>query len=207
MNSLLHDNVAGMRQIKAYAMEQEEHERFNLASDALRQATLHVMRVWAIYRPSMNFLNNAGFVLVLWFGGNALFRKADRARRADHGAPAAPELLRADRASCTRSTSSSSPAAARASASSRSSMRRRRRTMTPGARWSASRATSSTTTSTSPTAACPRCTTSAWRRSPARPSRWSVPPARARARSSTCSRASTNTTRGRSCSTACRCTS
>jgi ATP-binding cassette, subfamily B, bacterial len=75
MNSLLHDNVAGMRQIKAYAMESEEHERFNLTSDALRRATLHMMRVWSIYRPSMNFLNNAGSVLVLWVGGNALFHK------------------------------------------------------------------------------------------------------------------------------------
>ena len=75
MNSLLHDNVAGMRQIKAYAMEKEEHERFNLASDALRRATLHVMRIWSFYRPSMTFVNNLGFVLVLWFGGNALFKK------------------------------------------------------------------------------------------------------------------------------------
>jgi ATP-binding cassette subfamily B protein/subfamily B ATP-binding cassette protein MsbA len=75
MNSLLHDNVSGMRQIKAYAMEHEEHERFNLSSDALRRATLHVMRVWAMYKPSMSFLNNAGFVLVLWFGGTALYNK------------------------------------------------------------------------------------------------------------------------------------
>ena len=75
MNSLLHDNVSGMRQIKAYAMEHEEHERFNLSSDALRRATLHVMRVWAMYKPSMSFLNNVGFVLVLWFGGTALYNK------------------------------------------------------------------------------------------------------------------------------------
>ncbi|WP_256200488.1 ABC transporter transmembrane domain-containing protein [Verrucomicrobium spinosum] len=74
MNSLLHDNVAGMRQIKAYAMEQEEHERFNLASDALRRASLHLMRVWSIYRPSMRFLNNAGYLLVLWFGATELFK-------------------------------------------------------------------------------------------------------------------------------------
>jgi ATP-binding cassette subfamily B protein/subfamily B ATP-binding cassette protein MsbA len=73
MNSLLHDNVAGMRQIKAYAMEREEHERFNTASDALRRATLHIMRVWSVYRPSMNFLNNAGIVLVLWIGGHMLY--------------------------------------------------------------------------------------------------------------------------------------
>ena len=75
MNSLLHDNVSGMRQIKAYAMEHEEHERFNLTSDALRRATLHVMRVWAMYKPSMSFLNNVGFVLVLWVGGSALYNK------------------------------------------------------------------------------------------------------------------------------------
>lgn len=72
MNSLLHDNVAGMRQIKAYAMEKEEHARFNAVSEALKKATLHVMRVWAIYRPSMHFLSSVGMVLVLWLGAYAL---------------------------------------------------------------------------------------------------------------------------------------
>ncbi len=75
MNSLLHDNVAGMRQIKAYAMEHEEHTRFNLFSDSLRRATLHVMRVWSVYRPGMNFIGNIGFILVLWVGGRALYEK------------------------------------------------------------------------------------------------------------------------------------
>ena len=76
MNSLLHDNVAGMRQIKAYAIEQQEHARFNTVSDALRRATLHVMRIWAIYRPGMNFLTSLGLVLVLWVGGGDLMRAA-----------------------------------------------------------------------------------------------------------------------------------
>jgi ATP-binding cassette subfamily B protein/subfamily B ATP-binding cassette protein MsbA len=72
MNSLLHDNVAGMRQIKAYAMEREEHARFNQASEALKKATLHVMRIWAIYRPGMHFLSSVGMVIVLWTGAQAL---------------------------------------------------------------------------------------------------------------------------------------
>lgn len=72
MNSLLQDNVSGMRQIKAYAMEKEEHGRFNRASDALRQATLHVMRIWAIYRPGMHFLTSIGMVIVLWVGAGQL---------------------------------------------------------------------------------------------------------------------------------------
>lgn len=72
MNSLLHDNISGMRQIKAYAMEQEEHGRFNRASDALRQATLRVMRVWSVYRPSMSFLNGVGPIIVLWAGAHGV---------------------------------------------------------------------------------------------------------------------------------------
>ncbi len=35
MNSLLHDNLAGIRQIKSFAREQNEHERFNKASNEL----------------------------------------------------------------------------------------------------------------------------------------------------------------------------
>ena len=72
MNSLLQDNVSGMRQIKAYAIEKEEHERFNRASDALRRATLHVMRIWSIYRPGMQFLTSVGMVIVLWVGARQL---------------------------------------------------------------------------------------------------------------------------------------
>lgn len=72
MNSLLHDNVAGMRQIKAYAMEKEEHSRFNASSSTLKNASLHVMRIWAIYRPGMHFLTSFGMVLVLWMGARGL---------------------------------------------------------------------------------------------------------------------------------------
>lgn len=72
LNSLLHDNVSGMRQIKAYAMEQEEHERFNESSSALKDATLHLMHVWSIYRPSMSLLKDTGTVIILWFGARAI---------------------------------------------------------------------------------------------------------------------------------------
>jgi ATP-binding cassette, subfamily B, bacterial len=72
MNSLLHDNLAGIRQIKSYVREGEEHARFNEASNQLREATLQVMRAWAMYHPSMNFLAGCGSVLVIGFGGKAV---------------------------------------------------------------------------------------------------------------------------------------
>jgi ABC-type multidrug transport system fused ATPase/permease subunit len=68
MNSLLHDNLAGIRQVKSYVRERAEHERFNSVSDRLRQATLIVMRVWAIYSPSMVLVGSLGIVLTVWFG-------------------------------------------------------------------------------------------------------------------------------------------
>jgi ABC-type multidrug transport system fused ATPase/permease subunit len=72
MNSLLHDNLAGIRQIKTFVRETEEHARFNRVSQQLRDATLVVMRVWAVYTPSMAFFNSLGLVLVIGFGGRAV---------------------------------------------------------------------------------------------------------------------------------------
>ena len=72
INALLHDNLAGIRQIKSFAREREEHARFNRASDQLRHATLVVMRTWAIYSPSMSMFEAIGAVLVLGFGSHAV---------------------------------------------------------------------------------------------------------------------------------------
>jgi ABC-type multidrug transport system fused ATPase/permease subunit len=68
MNSLLHDNLAGIRQIKSYVRERAEHGRFNSVSDRLRDATLIVMRVWALYSPTMVLIGSLGIVLTVWFG-------------------------------------------------------------------------------------------------------------------------------------------
>jgi ABC-type multidrug transport system fused ATPase/permease subunit len=72
INALLHDNLAGIRQIKSFAREGEEHTRFNRASDQLRHATLVVMRTWAIYSPSMSMFEAIGALLVLGFGSHAV---------------------------------------------------------------------------------------------------------------------------------------
>jgi ABC-type multidrug transport system fused ATPase/permease subunit len=69
MNALLHDNLAGIRQIKTFTRETEEHARFNGVSGKLRDAALRIMKVWAVYQPSMNFFAAVGSVLVLGYGG------------------------------------------------------------------------------------------------------------------------------------------
>jgi ABC-type multidrug transport system fused ATPase/permease subunit len=72
MNSLLHDNLAGIRQIKSFVREREQHSRFNSVSDQLRHATLVVMRVWALYHPSMILIGSLGIVFTVWFGARVV---------------------------------------------------------------------------------------------------------------------------------------
>jgi ATP-binding cassette, subfamily B, bacterial len=76
MNSLLHDNLSGIRQIKSFVREREEHFRFNQASDALRRATLVVMKVWAIYNPSMYLFGSLGVLLVVAVGTQDILSEA-----------------------------------------------------------------------------------------------------------------------------------
>ncbi|MFT6178579.1 MAG: ABC-type multidrug transport system fused ATPase/permease subunit [Akkermansiaceae bacterium] len=72
LNALLHDNIAGIRQIKAYAAESEEHANFNRLSGRMRKATLRLMKWWAVYSPGMSFIGMIGYVLVLATGGMAV---------------------------------------------------------------------------------------------------------------------------------------
>lgn len=69
MNALLMDNIQGIRQIKAFARQQYENQRFAERADGLRRSTLSVMKIWAVYSPAMTFAGSLGMVLVLWAGG------------------------------------------------------------------------------------------------------------------------------------------
>ena len=70
MNALLMDNLQGVRQIKAFSRQRHEDERFAQRAGDMRSAQLGIMRVWAIYGPTMGFAGAAGFALVLWVGGS-----------------------------------------------------------------------------------------------------------------------------------------
>ena len=72
MNALLHDNLSGIRQIKSFVREREQHARFNRVSDELRRATLVVMKVWALYSPAMSLFESIGAIVVLGFGSLAV---------------------------------------------------------------------------------------------------------------------------------------
>ena len=68
LNAILHDNIDGIRQIKTFASEAREQERFDAASNKVRHAMLRIMKAWALYYPTMTFLSSLGMMFILAYG-------------------------------------------------------------------------------------------------------------------------------------------
>ncbi len=68
MNGILQDTISGMKETLAFNRQSHEIERFEKRSDAYCQSTLKVMRLWAVYSPTMMFLGSMGTVLIILYG-------------------------------------------------------------------------------------------------------------------------------------------
>lgn len=69
LNSVVQENLAGVRVVKAFVRGTHEEKRFGNANDALVGQTLVVARLSAATMPFMMLTMNLGVVAVLWFGG------------------------------------------------------------------------------------------------------------------------------------------
>jgi ATP-binding cassette subfamily B protein len=69
MNTVMQENLAGVRVVKAFARAPYEIRRFNNANDNLMNQIIRVARLVALTFPMMMILMNLGVVAVLWFGG------------------------------------------------------------------------------------------------------------------------------------------
>jgi ATP-binding cassette subfamily B protein len=68
LNALLHDNLAGIRQIKAYTVEPEALQQFDNASRKVGKANQDVMKGQAIVWPSVSLIAESGIILMVAFG-------------------------------------------------------------------------------------------------------------------------------------------
>jgi ABC-type multidrug transport system fused ATPase/permease subunit len=69
MNSLLLDNLQGVRQIKSYAREETENQRFSTSALLVGETQLVIMRTWSVYSSTMAFFGALGYPIVLYVGG------------------------------------------------------------------------------------------------------------------------------------------
>jgi ATP-binding cassette subfamily B protein len=68
LNAILHDNLAGIRQIKAYTVEPKALETFDKASRILGEKHMSVMRGQAVVWPAVSFIAESGIILMVAFG-------------------------------------------------------------------------------------------------------------------------------------------
>ncbi len=69
LNTVLQENIAGARLIKAFVRGEYETERFEIANDNLAQENVRVMQIMASMSPILTMLINIGIILVVWLGG------------------------------------------------------------------------------------------------------------------------------------------
>src|SRR3954468_13736272 len=74
MNTVLQENVAGIRLVKAFVREPFEEQRFDLANQGYRDESAKVMRFAAWMPPALTLCVNASLVVVIWAGGVASAR-------------------------------------------------------------------------------------------------------------------------------------
>ena len=69
LNTVLQENIAGVRLTKAFVRAGYEGERFGEANEAYADRNIRVMRFMATLSPAMNIFVNIGMVIVIWVGG------------------------------------------------------------------------------------------------------------------------------------------
>lgn len=69
LNTVMQENLAGVRVVKAFARAQHELGRFRKTNDHLMQKNITAVRTSAVTMPFMMLALNGGVVAALWIGG------------------------------------------------------------------------------------------------------------------------------------------
>lgn len=69
LSAILNDNLAGIREIKAFTREPHESERVHRRIENYRKSLLKALRLMATFHPFVQFSTSMGTLIVIFFGG------------------------------------------------------------------------------------------------------------------------------------------
>jgi ATP-binding cassette subfamily B multidrug efflux pump len=69
LNTVLQENIAGVRVVKAFVRAEHESQRFEETNEAFTQRNIRVMQFMATMSPVLTIFVNIGMVAVIWAGG------------------------------------------------------------------------------------------------------------------------------------------
>jgi len=70
LNTILQENLAGVRVVKAFVREDHEARRYAQANEALLEQNIKVVRTFSTAFPLTFFIASLGTLIVIWAGGN-----------------------------------------------------------------------------------------------------------------------------------------
>jgi ATP-binding cassette subfamily B protein len=72
VNTVLQENLAGIKVVKAFTREKNEQKKFNLAADDLMDQQIYVARLFSVLFPFVILIASLGQAIVLYFGGRQI---------------------------------------------------------------------------------------------------------------------------------------
>ncbi len=69
LNAFLSENFSGMRVVQVMRQERMQQQRFDVDNSGYLRAGIRELTIFAVFRPTMNFLYNATVAALLWWGG------------------------------------------------------------------------------------------------------------------------------------------
>ncbi len=74
LNTVLQENIAGVRLVKSFVRADYESERFETTNEDFTERSIRVMRFMSSMGPALTTFVNIGMVIVIWAGGTQAIR-------------------------------------------------------------------------------------------------------------------------------------
>lgn len=69
LTDFVQENLSGIRVVKAFVQEEAELGKFKDSNETLIAANMHLVKVWGLFWPLVQYLSGLSFVVVLGYGG------------------------------------------------------------------------------------------------------------------------------------------
>lgn len=73
LNTVLQENLIGVRVVKAFVRHEKEEEKFKDGNDSLKQASENAFSIVVMVMPIMQIVMFTSLICIFWFGGNMIY--------------------------------------------------------------------------------------------------------------------------------------
>lgn len=77
LNSVVQENLIGIRVVKAFVREDYENEKFEKAADDVKTFSTRAQRITILNNPLMQFVMYATMIAICWLGGNMIINETE----------------------------------------------------------------------------------------------------------------------------------